>query len=257
MSKPRIWDRFLTDRDKQVFEASGYGALAEWGERPAVLVIDVNYAFTGERALPILESIAKWRNSCGEEAWVAVPVIRQLIDLARAKGLPVIYTTGEARPDGWDRGSWGWKNSRSAERPVTDDNARDGNTIIDELEPGPRDIVITKQKPSGFSGTPLLSFLTLLKCDSVIVTGTTTSGCVRATVLDAFSNNFRIAVVEDGCFDRAEASHAINLCDMHAKYANVLPSNEVIDYVNGLSQGLFDLPSGQNMTDRPRPLNPT
>ena len=66
-------------------------------------------------------------------------------------------------------------------------------------------------------------------------------------MLDAFSNNFRVCVVEDGCFDRAEASHAINLCDMHAKYANVLPSGEVIDYMNDLSQGLFDLPSGRNM----------
>jgi maleamate amidohydrolase len=105
-----------------------------------------------------------------------------------------------------------------------------------------------KQKPSGFAGTPLHSYLQLLGCDSVIVTGTTTSGCVRATVLDAFSLNFRVTVVEDGCFDRAQASHAINLCDMHAKYANVLPSDEVIDHLNTLSQGMFDLPSGAGMT---------
>jgi len=82
----------------------------------------------------------------------------------------------------------------------------------------------------------------------VIVTGTTTSGCVRATVLDAFSLNFRVTVVEDGCFDRAQASHAINLCDMHAKYANVMHSDEVVDHLNTLSQGMFDLPSGAGMS---------
>ena len=82
--------------------------------------------------------------------------------------------------------------------------------------------MIYKQKPSGFFGTNMTSYLTLLGCDSVIVTGTTTSGCVRATVLDAFSLNYRIALAEEGCFDRSQASHAINLCDMNAKYADVV-----------------------------------
>ncbi|MGE0629975.1 MAG: hydrolase, partial [Hyphomicrobiaceae bacterium] len=72
--KERIWDTFLTERDKAVFESAGYGALAAWGKRPALVVIDVNYAFTGERSLPILESIKNWRNSCGEEGWAAIPV---------------------------------------------------------------------------------------------------------------------------------------------------------------------------------------
>ena len=113
----RIWDQFLTERDKQVFAASGYGALAEWGKRPALLVIDVNYAFVGEERQPILEGIKKWRNSCGEEGFDAVPVIRELIDVCRAKTIPVIYTTGTRRPDGWNGGSWLWKNSRGGERP--------------------------------------------------------------------------------------------------------------------------------------------
>ena len=84
------------------------------------------------------------------------------------------------------------------------------------IAPGPQDIVLKKQKPSGFFGTNLPSYLTLLGCDSVIVVGTTTSGCVRATVVDAFSLNYRVIVAEEGCFDRSEASHAVSLCDMHA-----------------------------------------
>lgn len=243
----RIWDKFLTERDKAVFAAAGFGALAEWGKRPALLIIDVNYAFCDETPKPILESIKKWRTSCGEDAWAAIPVLRRLIDRCRGKGIPVIYTTGSRRADNWDAGSWGWKSRRRAEAPVLEADGRDGNTIVDEIAPGPRDIVVLKQKPSGFAGTPLQSYLQLLGCDSLIIAGTTTSGCVRATVLDAFSQNFRCTVVEDGCFDRSEASHAINLCDMHAKYANVRPSAEVLDYLATVSQGLFDLPSGQGM----------
>jgi nicotinamidase-related amidase len=90
----------------------------------------------------------------------------------------------------------------------------------------------------------MASYLTLLGCDSVIVTGTTTSGCVRATVLDAFSLNYRVAIAEEGCFDRSQASHAINLCDMNAKYADVVKTSEVLAYLDKLQPGMFDLPKG-------------
>jgi maleamate amidohydrolase len=124
----------------------------------------------------------------------------------------------------------------------------DGNEIIAMIAPGPRDIVIRKQKPSGFFGTNLASYLTLLGCDSVIVVGTTTSGCVRATVVDAFSLNYRVALAEEGCFDRSEASHAVSLCDMHAKYADVVSTAEILTYFHQLPAGLFDLPTGERAT---------
>jgi maleamate amidohydrolase len=248
----RVWDKYLNEEDKAVFAASGFGSLAAWGKRPALLVIDVNYAFCDEAPTPILESIKKWRTSCGEYAWEAMPVLQTLIQTCHGKGIPVIYTTGTSRPDKWDAGSWAWKSSRRAEEsprtPITTSDGQDGNEIVADIAPGPRDIVIRKQKPSGFAGTPMMSYLQLLGCDSVIVTGTTTSGCVRATVLDAFSLNYRVTVVEDGCFDRAQANHAINLCDMHAKYANVMDSTEVIAHLDTLSQGMYDLPSGLGMS---------
>src|SRR5689334_20806719 len=90
----------------------------------------------------------------------------------------------------------------------------------------------------------MASYLTLLGCDSVIVTGTTTSGCVRASVLDAFSLNYRITLAEEGCFDRSQASHAINLCDMNAKYADVVKTSEVLAFLDTLPSGMFDLPTG-------------
>jgi nicotinamidase-related amidase len=244
----RIWDKFLTERDKQVFSAAGYGARQGFGKRPALVIIDVNYAFTGEKPEPILDSIKKWRNSCGEEGWESVKVIRSLIDVARPKGIPVIYTTGIRRADNWDSGSWSWKNKRNGEElQIKRQTNFDGNTIVADIAPGPRDLVIRKQKPSGFFGTPMLSYLVLLGCDSIILTGTTTSGCVRATCLDAFSNNFRVTLVEEACFDRSQASHAINLCDMHAKYADVMPATDVLSFMADYPAGQFALPSGDGM----------
>ena len=79
------------------------------------------------------------------------------------------------------------------------------------------------------------------------MTGTTTSGCVRASVIDAFSENYRVTLAEEGCFDRSEASHAINLCDMNAKYADVISTDEIIERIESLPDDLFDLPSGKPM----------
>jgi maleamate amidohydrolase len=163
------------------------------------------------------------------------------------------------RDDNWDGGSWLWKNSRGHEDRMTIVADLDGNEIVTPIAPGPQDIVVYKQKPSGFFGTNMASYLTLLGCDSVIVTGTTTSGCVRATVLDAFSLNYHVALAEEGCFDRSQASHAINLCDMNAKYADVVKTSEVLAFIETLTPGMFDLPKGSsvqapNLTIRhPRP----
>jgi len=248
MSEP-VWNKFLTERDKQVFAASGFAARQGFGKRPVVMVVDVNYAFCGDRPEPILESIKRWSASCGEDAWKGIKAIKALLGAARAKGLPVIYSTGTRRDDDWDRGSWTWKSSRSGERPKTPAGL-DGNTIVPDIAPQPQDIVIAKQKPSVFHGTPLASFLVLLGADSLIVTGTTTSGCVRATVVDAFSSNYRVSIVEEGCFDRSEASHAISLCDMDAKYADVVKLSETLAYIETLPKGSFELPRGTAAASR-------
>lgn len=243
----RVWDKFLTPQDKAVLAATGYGAFGGFGKRPAILVVDVNYAFAGDRPEPILESVKRWRNSCGESAWPAIAAIKRVTEAGRAKGLPVIYSTSINRPDRWDDGGWAWKNTRSGEAPPRVNTDIDPDDIVAEIAPMPRDLMIRKQKPSAFYGSNLASYLVLLGADSVIVTGTTTSGCVRATVIDAFSLNYRISIVEDGCFDRTEASHAINLFDMHAKYADVVSSDKILTYIATLPTGMFDLPSGKGV----------
>lgn len=97
---------------------------------------------------------------------------------------------------------------------------------------------------SGLFATPLMPTLTQLGANSLIVTGCTTRGCVRASVVDAFSYNLRVAVVEEGCFDRSQASHAMTLCDFDAEYADVLPASEVLALMDGLSADLFELSDG-------------
>ena len=249
MNDNPLWAPFLTERDKQVFAASGYGAFGGFGQRPAFIVIDVSYGFCGQKPEPVLESIKTWPNSCGSVAWDAIPVIGKVADACRAKGLPVIYTTGVVREDKWDMGSWSWKNARidEANKSAREQAAvglPDGNVIVAEIAPQAQDLLVYKRKPSGFFGTDLHSYLQLLGADSVYVVGTTTSGCVRATVIDAFSRNFRVAVIADGCFDRVQANHAVNLADMHAKYADVVSHEAVLSHIASLPDGRFDLPKG-------------
>jgi nicotinamidase-related amidase len=240
-----VWDQFFTERDRQVIAASGYRAKQGYGKRPAVLAIDFTYFFCGERREPILESIKRWGNSCGAHAWNAIEETQRLLAAARAKDLPVIYTKGTRRSDGWDSGSWRWKYARTGEQPSVRASNPIGDQIVAELSPGPRDIVIEKLKPSAFHGTPILDFLTLLGADSLIVAGGTTSGCVRASVVDAFSHNYRVALVETACFDRLEVSHAVSLGDMDAKYADVVSLTDALTFIEGLPDNLFDLPKGE------------
>ena len=228
-----IWDDVISDQDRAVFEAAGYGQRGGFGERPAVLVVDVTHDFCGDRPEPILESIKRFRNSCGEVAWQALPHIRELLEAARAARVPVIYTHAGPRFDSVRTGGWARKNARAL--APTEISKAIGNDFPSLVTPAPGDIVIEKDKPSAFFGTPLLSYLIALHVDSLIVTGTTTSGCIRATVLDAFSYNLPLAVVEECTFDRGEVSHKINLFDMHAKYADVVSLAETLEFLRGLA----------------------
>jgi len=232
------WDDILTPRDKDVFALSGYGKRAGFGQRPAILVIDVNYNFVGDKPEPILESVKRFRNSCGDEGWTGVERIHELLSEARKKRLPTFYTTGhDDRTNAVAFGRWQAKNSRSTEDMTA---AWDkGNHIVAEIAPQHGDVVVRKQKPSAFFGTPLISMLNEVHADCVLVTGTTTSGCVRASVIDAFSYNLKVSVIEECVFDRGQASHKINLFDMAMKYADVISLKESIDYIRGLPDNLF------------------
>lgn len=231
------YDQFLTDRDREVFGQAGYGGRVGFGQRPVILVIDVNYGFCGETREPILESIQTYHNSCGEEAWEAVAAIARVIEVARAKRIPVVYTTGISEPIAGTFGLGRWTDKVPAE---ADDVNQRANEIVADIAPQSNDIVLEKIMPSTFFGTNFDSFLVNLAADTIVVCGTTTSGCVRATVVDGFSRSYRMILPEEAVFDRGQASHAINMFDMDMKYADVVPVDNVIEQLRSLESGLFD-----------------
>ena len=157
---------------------------------------------------------------------------------ARAKRLPGIYTTNPRRPDGFDMGIWALKGSRSSED--VDVQGHKGNEVVAEVAPLPDDLFIEKRKPSAFFGTPLISHLTNMRADSLILAGTTTSGCIRATAVDALSHDLRVTIPEEAVFDRGELSHKMSLFDLHMKYVDVTDLADVLRYLDGLEAGLFD-----------------
>lgn len=201
----------------KAFGASTEHAL-EAGERPALLIIDVVTAFLGERGLSLEESIADRPLSCGPAGWSALTHIKDLVEWAREKDFPVIYTVG-------DSGILGGALTRSV-----DERQSSQSEIMEipaAIAPLSQDAVIAKPRASAFFGTPLAALLVKQKVDSLIVTGCTTSGCVRASVVDGHSHGWPVVIAEDAVFDRAKLSHDVSLFEMNAKYAQVLSSESI------------------------------
>ena len=161
-----------------------------------------------------------------------MPHIERLLKIAREKNLPVFYTVSERRPDMIDSGVQVGKSHRGHEKTSTEGSH--ATQTVAPLSPQPQDILIGKRKPSAFFGTIFMSHLNFLDVDTLIMTGCTTSGCLRATTVDAYSLNFKVVIPEETAFDRFEASHAINLFDLNCKYADVIPTDEVAAYMESL-----------------------
>ncbi|MYH54886.1 MAG: isochorismatase family protein, partial [Acidimicrobiia bacterium] len=138
----------------------------------------------------------------------------------------------------FDLGIWSLKSTRAEDE--VDVMGHKGNEIVAEVAPLPKDLFIEKRKPSAFFGTPLSSHLTMMRADSLIVTGTTTSGCVRASAVDALSYDFKVTIPHEAVFDRGEVSHKIALFDLHMKYVDVTDLDDVLTYLRGVPEGLFD-----------------
>lgn len=231
-----IWDDAIPAEERKIYEIGGWGRRMGFGRKPAVLVVDVNYDFVGDEPKPILESIERWRYSCGDVGWRGVHAIATLLTAARACGTRIFYTTVDHRVDGFDYGRDRDKNLRTGE--ATSVAGGKGPEIPVEIAPMPEDIVISKKKASAFFGTPLASYLIDLGVDTLLVTGVSTSGCVRASVVDGHAYNFRVCVVEEGTFDRSSVAHKVNLFDMHMKYADVVTLAETVRYLDALPRRL-------------------
>jgi maleamate amidohydrolase len=209
------WEGLLSPDELEVYEQAGYWRRSrEPGAAPALLLVDLEHNFTGDRPEPILQSIRRYRNSCGEHAWQSLPQIRRLLEAARAAELPILYTRGaEDYPD------------------ASPDELRDGRHIVRVVAPAADESVFTKRAASAFYADGLLAHLVRKRVDTLVVAGCTTSGCVRATVVDSASHGFRTVVPHECVFDRALTPHRLNLFDMHAKYALVCSLAETLEWL--------------------------
>lgn len=218
----RPWDGIIPERELEIYRRSGWGMPTGLGKRPALLIIDVQYRSMGDQPLPIEEAIELAPTSCGEYGWKAVPHIAQLVTAFRAAGAPIVYPY--VAPKGpHNRGQFENK------VPGVMDVPAHGYEFVSEVAPVGDDILIPKYQASAFQGTHLINHLVGLGVDTLVVTGCTTSGCVRATTVDACALNFKVVVPEDAVYDRSQVSHAVNLFDMASKYADVMPTSALLD----------------------------
>jgi nicotinamidase-related amidase len=215
------WDNIISEDEQRAYRAAGFGRPSGLGVRPALLIIDVQYRTVGTTPQPFWESIKEFPTSCGDVGWKAVGNIAKLLATFRERGWPVLYPH-VAPKTSTDAGRLADKVPSIMTIPAH------GYDFVKEVAPQAGDVLLPKKHPSAFFGTALASHLIDLQADTLIVTGCTTSGCVRGSVVDAFSLNFRVFVPQDAVYDRSQVSHAVNLFDMSEKYADVGTTESII-----------------------------
>jgi maleamate amidohydrolase len=198
------------------------------GPAPALLAIDLYELSYQGGARPVAEVAKTYPSACGEYAYAAIKPTQRLFAAARAAALPVLYTTMDVRQDSKPRSVAATKRQKLQVDPEL-------YAIRADFRPEPGDTIITKQRASAFFGTPLSAHLTQLGIRSLIICGESTSGCVRASAVDAYSHGFHVTLVEECCFDRSLISHKINLFDLHHKYADVLHVDDVLQHLETLA----------------------
>lgn len=209
------WRDIFDDCELSGYRAGGHGRRIGFGNKAAVVVVDMINLYVSPR----------FALGHGENTPAVIAANQRLLDAARAKGLPVFFSNVGLRRSAVEKGVWGIKVGGSSE--ITPE----ADAVVRELAPDKNEIIVTKAKASVFFGTQLASMLVSLGADTIIVTGVTTSGCVRATVVDGFSHNFRVIVPAECVGDRAALPHKVSLFDMDMKYADVMDLDEVLGHI--------------------------
>lgn len=204
------------ENDAAFFAQRGFGQRIGWGKRPALLIIDMVKAFTDEKAL------------LGANLDVEIAATAPLLEAAHARGVPVVFSTVRYDDaDLKDAGIWALK-----QKGITTLRAEsDGWQVDPRLEFRKGDTLLFKKYASCFFGTDLVPRLLAHRVDTLLITGCTTSGCVRATAVDACQNGFRPMVVREAVGDRSAAAHAQSLFDLDAKYADVVSRDDALQYL--------------------------
>ena len=211
-------EELFRDSELAGYKAGGHGRRIGFGKKPAIVVVDMINLYVSR----------KFALGHGENTKAVIDANAQLLKAARTKRLPVFFSNVGLRSSPAEKGIWGEKVGGAK------DITPEADAVVADLEPREDEVVVTKPKASVFFGTQLASMLHYLGVDTTIVTGVTTSGCVRATVVDAFSYNFRVTIPVECCGDRAALPHKVNLFDMHMKYGDVMELQEVLGYLKNL-----------------------
>jgi maleamate amidohydrolase len=199
------------------------------GRRPALIGIDLYDLVYDGGPKPVIELMEQYPASCGEFAWKALPGTIELYQIARENGVPLIHVTYDMRIETDPRNI----NPTNRKRRQPDLNLY---RIKEELAPRDGELVVYKKRASAFFGTPLSAFLNEAKVDSLIMLGESTSGCLRSSVVEAWSFGYPVAVVGDCSYDRYELSHDVSLLDMHLKYATVVDLAEALNLIRAQNQ---------------------
>lgn len=218
------WRTVFPEEDRKIYEAARFGGRLPFGKRPAILVIDVVDSFAGRKGRDIMDSIQEYRTSCGDAGESAIETIAELLRIGRENGIPVAYTKGSVT------------NKFHAGDSVKGTEPEEvasiyGASIVADVAPLDSEFVLEKTKASAFFGTPLTSYLQRNGVDTLLIAGTSTSGCVRSSVIDAFSHGYQVFVLEDCVFDRSAFSNAVNLYEMNQKYASVMGIDDAREYL--------------------------
>lgn len=212
----------VPESELQYFVNGGFGTRIGWGDQPAVVVVDMTEEFTSSE-------YPSGRSDTGRRALVAN---ESLLDVAREVGIPVFFTKPEGEfPIGY-RGT--------TKRPIDESSRKTreaANVIHPNLGPAEEEVVVTKPRSSAFFDTHFARMLVHNRIDTLVVTGMTTSGCVRATAVDAHSSNLRTIVPVECVADRSEFAHDASLFDLDMKYADVVSLAETVETLRSLPRG--------------------
>jgi nicotinamidase-related amidase len=219
------WQGLVPEDILEIYQA--YARDIYVGEKPAILAIDMYEKAYAGGPLPVSEVNKKFPGSCGIHAWNAIAPTQALFATARKAGVPVIHTTGNPTPV---------KSKVQATNRQRGQESANALAFKAEVAPLQGELVIAKNRASAFFGTPLIAHLRQMDIRSLIVCGESTSGCVRASVVDAYSHGFHTVVAEECVFDRSMLSHRISLFDLHHKYADVMRVDEVVAHLETLDQ---------------------
>ena len=223
IERRHTWEDVIDDEIRAL--TRNYAGRMGLRDRPALLCIDNYNAVFGDRPQPLLEAMERFPSTCGQAAWDALEPTRRLMAAARQARIPVIHTTADLANRA------GGATASATKRAISGRDAEWDFAHYPDLAPQSGELLIRKTRASAFYGTALSAYLVQLGVDTLVICGNSTSGCVRASVNEAFMHGYSVAIVEDCVFDRNWLSHKVNLYDMNTKYGDVIFVDEAVDFI--------------------------